>query len=223
MISYVAGSVLETSEGKCTVLIQQGLSKIGYLVNVPQSAAYANLSEGEVCEFFVHHHVREDASELFGFKTKVEREVFLTLLGVNGIGPKGAMGILTKIEISTLVEAVLTGDKEALTSVPGVGKKTAERMMIELADPLKKKMDQGLLPFLKGAQTSGSSLQSGTAALSAAVGGFHQFSEAKEALISLGYKDAEVLNAFKKLREQGHLVTGKNTSEVVRLSLKELK
>ena len=224
MISYLSGQIFEASEGKCTLLIQQGISKIGYLIHTPLGHSYSNLTEGEVAEFFIHNHVREDAFELFGFKTKVEREVFLTLLGVNGIGPKGAMGILSKIEIETLVNAVLSGDKDALTGIPGVGKKTAERMMLELADPLKKKMEQGLLPMRGSSGRKETSVTgSGEVSTGALSGGFQQFSDAKEALLSLGYKENEVLNAFRKLRDQNLLVSGRNTSEVVRLSLKELK
>lgn len=216
MISYIEGKITDHSDGKCTVLLEMGASKIGYQLHVPQSSNYNFLNEGEVSEFFIHSHVREDAFDLYGFKTKIEKEVFLTLLTVNGIGPKGALGILSKIELETLMDAIFTENKEALTSIPGIGKKTAERMMIELKDPLKKKFESGLLGHSK-MKTNESSVNT-----SKLHNVFAKFIEAKEALLSLGYKENEIQFTFRKLEEAGLLTKDKTTSEVIKLSLKEL-
>ena len=222
MISYLSGPLLEATEGRCTVAISAGTSKIGYAVHTPHGSAYQTLVEGENCEFFIHTHVREDALELFGFRTKGEREVFLTLLGVNGIGPKGAMGILSKVELGTLIDAVLTGDKSMLTGIPGIGKKTAERMILELGDPLKKKMEAGLLPMKGLTSIGGTGTASGAAGVISSAA-FAQYAEAKEALVGLGYRELEIQKAFARLRDAGQLTGERKTAEVVRMSLKELK
>ena len=114
---------------------------VGYSVNVPRNSQYELLPNGKVIELFIHTHVREDQLDLYGFATKSEKELFLTLLSVNGIGPKGALSILSGADTSQLVQAIIEGDKALLTKLPGVGKKTAERMVLELSDSLRKKMD----------------------------------------------------------------------------------
>src|SRR5690606_11499818 len=99
MIGYLKGRILEHAHGKMLVVLGSGEAAepgaAGYLVFVPQSLTYANLAPGQVVELFVHSHVREDAFDLFGFSTRGEKELFLCLLSVNGIGPKGALGILS--------------------------------------------------------------------------------------------------------------------------------
>ena len=144
VIGYLNGKFLEIQDGKA-VVIPSG-SGIGYSVSLPFSSRYEELHTGAQAELWVYSHVREDAFDLYGFLSREEKEIFLTLLTVNGIGPKGALGILSKVEIPTLVAAILEGDQETLTEIPGIGKKTAERVVVELRDSLRKKAENGTLP-----------------------------------------------------------------------------
>lgn len=203
MIGYLRGEILDSSDGRLIIGIQTGSSsdRIGYAVTVPQSPAYLGWVQGKSIELFIHTHVREDALDLFGFASKAEKEVFLALLSVTGIGPKGAIGILSKIQPVDLVQAILNGDKDALTQLPGIGKKTAERVVLELADPIRKKMAAGVLlesyeSALQGKKKGGAEAGS-TAGLNAST--FPIFQEAKAALMGLGYREQEVTTLLKQV------------------------
>jgi len=203
MIGYLRGEILDSSDGRLIVGIQAGVSsdRIGYAVTVPQSPAYVSWVQGKSVELFIHTHVREDALDLFGFANKIEKEIFLALLSVTGIGPKGAIGILSKIEPVDLVQAILNGDKDALTQLPGIGKKTAERVVLELADPIRKKMAVGAL---SGAyQATVHAGKRGGAEAGSATGlnvlSFPIFQEAKAALVGLGYREQEVTTLLKQV------------------------
>jgi len=108
---------------------------VGYRLFIPLSTFYALPDNGQV-RLLVHTHVREDALLLFGFATPAEREMFATLIGISGIGPKLALNILSHIPVADLQGAVLTGDIKRLSALPGIGKKTAERLVLELKDKL---------------------------------------------------------------------------------------
>ena len=108
---------------------------VGYRLFIPLSTFYALPDNGQV-RLLVHTHVREDALLLFGFATTAEREMFATLIGISGIGPKLALNILSHIPVADLQGAVLTGDIKRLSALPGIGKKTAERLVLELKDKL---------------------------------------------------------------------------------------
>ncbi|MCS6884590.1 MAG: Holliday junction branch migration protein RuvA [Acidobacteriota bacterium] len=128
MIAYLCGKVLY-KEANLVVLEVNG---VGYELHVPLSTYY-ELSESELkASFYVHTYVREDAIQLFGFRTRVEKELFLRLIGVSGIGPKLALAILSGLSVEELVEAVASSDLSRLMSVPGVGRRTAERLAVEL-------------------------------------------------------------------------------------------
>ncbi len=178
MIGYIRGEVLENSDGKMLVLTGAKDCGVGYAVSVPSSAFYLSIPAGKSLDLFIHTHVREDALDLYGFCTRAEKELFLTLTSVSGIGPKSALGILSGAEPAQLIQAILQGDKAFLTQVPGIGKKTAERVILELTDPLKKKVEAGVLSQPAGAQARAS----GDSALL----------EAKSALIGLGYREQDI-------------------------------
>jgi Holliday junction DNA helicase RuvA len=111
---------------------------VGYDVQVPLSTFYAAGEPGAEVGLRIHTHVREDALALFGFLTALEQVLFERLIGVNGIGPKLALAVLSGIEPGDLVGAVQRADVNRLTRIPGVGKKTAERIVLELKDKLAK-------------------------------------------------------------------------------------
>lgn len=112
------------------------VSGVGYEVMVPLGALGRARSTGEEIELFVHTHVREDALDLFGFPNENERRVFRLLLAIPNVGPKTAVGVLSALSVSDLARAVRAGDFARLSKVPGIGKKTAERLVLELKDKL---------------------------------------------------------------------------------------
>lgn len=220
MIGYLNGQILEVQDGKAIVLTAS--ASIGYSVTVPFSGQYSTLHAGSPVTLWIHTHVREDALDLYGFLSREEKEIFLTLLTVNGIGPKGAIGILSKVEIPTLVRAILEGDQATLVEIPGIGKKTAERVVVELKDSMRKKAENGLLPnewlmtaASVGAMSSGSSAKSAAFAILA-------FREAKDALVGLGYREQEVVSVLKRVQESAPKDSPR-TEEVVKQALKELR
>jgi Holliday junction DNA helicase RuvA len=134
MIAFLKGNLLKkTTE---TLIIDNG--GIGYEVIAPLSTFYALPEEGEEVSLHIYTHVREDAFILFGFKTALEKYIFRLLISVSGIGPRLATNILSGIGPDMLLEAIAAGDLVRLQSIPGVGKKTAERIILELKDKAQK-------------------------------------------------------------------------------------
>lgn len=185
MIGFLRGEVLEHSDGKAVVLV----SGVGYAVSIPQGASYLSFTAGKTVELHIHTHVREDSLDLFGFASRSEKEIFLTLLTVNGIGPKVAMGILSKVETGELIRAVVEEDKDALTQIPGIGKKTAERVVMELGDKLRKKLESGEIGAI---QPQRSRKDTASVTKRPADPRDAAFFDAKDALVSLGYREQEV-------------------------------
>ena len=129
MIAYLSGSVKFVFES-CCILDVNG---VGYKV----FAATDALTVGDPAEFFIHTAVRDDAINLYGFKNRDEFELFEMLINVSGIGAKGALAIVNKISPADFADAVTRQDLKALTNIPGVGKKSAERIILELKDKMK--------------------------------------------------------------------------------------
>jgi Holliday junction DNA helicase RuvA len=132
MIGFLRGRMIEKHPDRLLVDVQG----VGYDVTVPLSTFYTLPDPGEEISLRIHTHVREDHIGLYGFSTTLEQAVFERLIGVSGIGPKLALAVLSGIEPVDLVRAVRTADIARLTSIPGVGKKTAERIALELKDKL---------------------------------------------------------------------------------------
>ena len=109
---------------------------MGYNIFMPMSRAEAGLRRGDEVKIHTHLNVKEDAMQLFGFLTKDDLEIFKLLIGVSGIGPKGGLNILSYLSGDELRFAVLSGDAKAISKAPGIGKKTAEKLIIELKDKL---------------------------------------------------------------------------------------
>lgn len=129
MISYLEGQVLFT-ENSYAVIKTSG---VGYQVLLNKNDL-DSLTVGSTAELFIHTHVREDAFDLFGFKSRLSRQIFLLLISVSGIGPKIALGILSALTPENLLLAIINNDLAKLCQTPGIGKKTAERMVLELKD-----------------------------------------------------------------------------------------
>ena len=111
---------------------------VGYRVQIPFSTYYALPAEGSAVSLQIHTSVKEDAINLYGFRTQQEKELFQLLIGVSGVGPKLANGILSNSEPSELADSLLRGDLARLSAIPGIGKKTAERLVLELKEKVKK-------------------------------------------------------------------------------------
>jgi Holliday junction DNA helicase RuvA len=132
LIAHLSGTLLEKHVQRLVV----DVGGVGYDVHVPLSTFYVLGEPGSRVELRVHTHVREDAIQLFGFAAALELTLFQRLIAVSGIGPKVALSVLSGIEPADLVRAIRQSDLARLTSIPGVGKKTAERIVIELRDRL---------------------------------------------------------------------------------------
>ena len=138
MIARLSGTLLEKQVQGLIV----DVGGVGYGVIVPLSTFYAVGEPGAAIALRIHTHVREDALQLYGFATVLEEQLFERLIGVSGIGPKLAVAILSGIESGELVKAVRGNDLARLTKVPGIGRKTAERLVIELRD----RLPDGMVP-----------------------------------------------------------------------------
>ena len=190
MIGYLSGKI-KFIFGEEIILDVNG---IGYRIFVNP----ANLEVGAVAEFFIHTAVKEDAINLYGFKNRETFELFENLLTVGGIGAKSALAIVSKISVAEFVLAIVSQDLNALTKLPGVGKKSAQRILLELKDKIK-------------------NLQSDSVAqVSIPIPNSSAFDEATEALSALGYTSEEISNVFK--------VAPKNstTEQLIKFALQKL-
>ena len=134
MIAHLRGTILEKHPNRVVV----DVGGVGYDVAVPLSTFYGLADAGGEVALRVHTHVREDAIALFGFATALELDLFERLIGISGIGPKVGLAVLSGIEPMELIGAIERGDLARLTAIPGVGKKTSERIVLELKDRLPK-------------------------------------------------------------------------------------
>lgn len=202
MIAYIKGKVVEILEDR--VILESGF--MGYNLFMPMASAEAVLRRGDEVKLYTHLHVREDAMQLFGFLTKDDLHTFQLLLGVNGIGPKAALGILSGLTADELRFAVLSEDVKTISKAPGVGKKTAQKLILELKD----KMDLQEAFDLKSQYVQ--EAQGDMADLSDAR------KEAVEALTALGYSGADALRAVKKVE----MTPGMDVETLLKAALKNL-
>ena len=224
MIGFLKGKLHHASDGKWTVAIGTD-SFVGYSVTVPQSSAYRFSTQGSVVELSIYTHVREDSLDLYGFLTEAEKEIFLTLLSVNGIGPKVGISILSSVELTTLIEAILSGDKDSLTKIPGIGKKTAERVILELGDTLKKKVQTSIaLAQLTQANSEQTTTTSGSTRTASGsknhyAGASSAMLEARSAMEGLGFSDLEISDLMNKIVMEGPIPA--KTTDIVKRALQE--
>jgi Holliday junction DNA helicase RuvA len=181
LIAYLEGKLIEKNP---THLILE-VSGVGYSVNIPVST-YSNVGEtGQTVRILTYQHVREDELKLFGFSTKPEKELFELLISVNGVGPKVALGILSFLSVEEFQRAVLKEDLDVLTSIAGIGKKTAQRLIVELKEKLSK-VDLGVEKVVEGAK----------------VVSIPAFDEAVLALVSLGYTKYDAKKALERVAQE---------------------
>ncbi len=193
MIGRIRGEVIDHD-------LQQVLIDVGgvaYEVEVPLTTAYElSQAQGPV-SVFTHLVVRDDAHLLFGFATKEDRTLFRTLIKVNGVGPKMGLAILSGLDSNTFAQTVRAGDVKALTGVPGVGKKTAERIILDMKDRLPELPAGETLPAAKTVNDASA--------------------DAESALISLGYKPQEAARAIAQVEDGAE-----DVETIIKLALKQL-
>ncbi len=132
MIAYVSGKLVEKSPSRVVIDVHG----IGLEIHVPATSFDRLPATGEPATLMTYHYVREDNMQLFGFTTQGERKLFEVMLSVSGVGPRLALAALSALEAQELRECIVSGDSAMLTRIPGVGRKTAERLVIELRDKL---------------------------------------------------------------------------------------
>ncbi len=210
MIETLYGRIYEVSTAASTVIVE--CNGVGYRVTVsantasqlprPQFAPDGTALAGDPIRIFTHMSVREDAVELFGFYTREELDMFRLLIGVSGVGPKAAQAILSSNTPEGLALAIVSGNEKALTLVPGIGKKIAQRVILELKDKL-------------GKDLSGTGMESIT--VPAAEPGGGKRADAAAALGVLGYSNSEIAAALKGLDLQNMSV-----EEIIKAALRSM-
>ncbi|NPA72040.1 MAG: Holliday junction branch migration protein RuvA [Gammaproteobacteria bacterium] len=196
MIGFLRGQLVQ-KKPPMLVLDVQG---VGYEIEAPMSTFYQLESVQDSVTILTHMHVREDAMLLFGFASEPERVLFKTLIKVNGVGAKMALGILSAMSVNEFCSFVDAADITALTRIPGVGKKTAERLQIEMRDRLKVVIESGQLAY----QASESSvLSQDSNSPQGAIFSNSIKQSACEALVSLGYKPAQAEKMVASVYEEG--------------------
>lgn len=199
MIGRLQGRLVE-KQPSWVILDVQG---VGYEVELPLTLFASLPALDEALMLWIHQVVREDANLLYGFASLQDRQLFRELIKVSGIGPKVALAILSSLESQQLLSVVQQGDLQALTRVPGIGKKTAERLLVDLKDRLKAWQPQspGLLDRPETAVTQSVDHQA----------------EAEAALVALGYKPTEASRALSGLDTEGL-----DTQALIRAALKNV-
>ncbi len=201
MISFIKGELMEVFDD-AIVLENNG---IGYNIRVPATLLSAIGNVGETMKVYTYLQVREDDLSLFGFLTREDLDIFKLLINVNGIGPKGALAILSTISPDDLRFAVLSDDVKLISSAPGIGNKTAQKLIIELKDKLK--IAQGFEQTLAKGVVTGKDASVTNAK-----------NEAIEALVALGYSSAEAIKAVKKIEN----IDDKDSETILKEALKNL-
>jgi len=181
MIAHLSGKILEKETDR--VVIDVG--GVGYEVGIPLSTYYELGEVGSEISLRIHTNVREDAIQLFGFKTARERDLYLQLISVQGVGAKSGVTLLSGMSADEIILAIRSGNITKLTSIPGVGKKTAERLIVELRDKV---------VSIGSDTTASATLPSGENAV---------VDDALSALVNLGYQKAAAEKALQQAMKEG--------------------
>ena len=207
MISYVKGPLMAIEED--VIVVEAG--HVGLAIHVPVSLLPELPGMGKEVTVYTYFQVREDAMTLYGFLHSQDRDMFRQLLGVNGIGPKGALGILSVLRPDDLRLAIVSEDVKALAKAPGIGNKTAQRLILELKDKLS--IDDTLISREIAAGGAQGILTAGSLHIDS-----EKKKEAVEALVALGYGQAESLKAVNALED----VETMDSGAILKAALKKL-
>jgi len=192
------GSLIGLIKDKKPSLVLLEVSGVGYEVHIPLSTSFQLPNNGESTFILTHLVIRDDQHTLYGFATEEERKLFRTLIKISGVGAKMALTILSGINVNGFVQSVINEDVDTLVHLPGIGKKTAERLIVEMKDKIQDVTDSSELP--------GSSASDNNMIL-----------EARNALVNLGYKSSEARKILDKID-----TTGLEVEELLRQALKSL-
>jgi Holliday junction DNA helicase RuvA len=195
MIAYLQGTVFTKISGSAVILV----GGVGYRVSVSLTTFEKLPGQGERVTLHIYTHVREDAIQLFGFLTEEEREVFEVLISVSGIGPRAAIGILGGVDVRELARAICNEDVDRLCMIPGIGKKKAERMVLELKDRLLALSRPQEKEFLSS----------------------NLLDDLRSALSNLGFTGSEIERAVAGVKKK--FVAGANLDQLLESSLKLLR
>ena len=199
MIAALTGRLAFKSPSHITLDVQG----VGYEVFIPLSTFYSLPDIDESASLRIHTHLREDAIQLFGFLTTTEKDAFILLTGISGIGPKLGLSILSTLSVADLVSAIQAGDMEKLATVPGIGKKSAGRIVLELKDKVERlRIMPAALPPATGDQSS------------------RMQDDALSALVNLGYRAQEAKDTIKRIAESQS--GSMPLKDLIRETLKEL-
>lgn len=199
MIGQLRGIILEKQPPQLIL----DVNGVGYEIDAPMNTFYHLPDVGKEVTLYTHFIVREDAHHLYGFYAREERSLFRTLLKVNGVGPRLALTVLSSIDPNEFIRCILNNDTESLVRLPGIGKKTAERLIIEMRDKvssLNHTASPTELPAVKGA-----------------IGRTQITQDAVSALIALGYKPQEASRAVARVDD--NVMT---SEEIIRRALREM-
>ena len=192
------GSLIGLIKDKKPSLVLLEVNGVGYEVHIPLSTSFQLPNNGESTFILTHLVIRDDQHTLYGFATEEERKLFRTLIKISGVGAKMALTILSGINVNGFVQSVINGDVDTLVHLPGIGKKTAERLIVEMKDKIQDVTDS---PELSGSAASDNNM----------------LLEARNALVNLGYKSSEAKKILDKID-----TTGLEVEELLRQALKSL-
>ena len=192
------GSLIGLIKDKKPSLVLLEVSGVGYEVHIPLSTSFQLPNNGESTFILTHLVIRDDQHTLYGFATEEERKLFRTLIKISGVGAKMALTILSGINVNGFVQSVINEDVDTLVHLPGIGKKTAERLIVEMKDKIQDVTDS---PELSGSAASDNNM----------------LLEARNALVNMGYKSSEARKILDKID-----TTGLEVEELLRQALKSL-
>lgn len=199
MIAYLKGEVASVSENRLVL----DVNHVGYQIFISGRDAADMPPVGEEVKIHTYLSVREDAMQLFGFLSEDDLEIYKLLLNVNGIGPKAGLGILSVLSADDLRFAVLSDDAKTIAKAPGIGNKTAQKLILELKDKLS--LEEAFEKKLQKTET-------------AAVGNEENKGQAVQALVALGYSNSEALRAVKKV----DVTEDMDTETILKQALKKI-
>ncbi|OKH18297.1 Holliday junction branch migration protein RuvA [[Limnothrix rosea] IAM M-220] len=204
MFSYLKGRAIalqKNLQNRTFLVLEVG--GIGYEVQISSRFALEiNLAEEKICQVFIHYQQREDQVILYGFESFAERDLFRQLIGVSGIGAQSAIALLDTLTLPELVQAIVSENHKLLAKAPGIGKKTAERLALELRTKLAQWRDQTGLP-----QADVNTPQAGI------------YEDLEMTLLALGYDDSEIRRAIGTLSQDSLLAQNPNADEWIRQAI----
>lgn len=202
MIGRLRGTLIEKTPGQALV----ECSGLGYEVDIPYTTFFHLPDPGQELTLHTHFVVREDVHSLFGFAARLDRDLFRLLIKVNGVGPRLALGILSGLDAGQFIRCVENRDVNALVKLPGIGKKTAERLLIEMTDRIGQ-LEGQFIPSAPSGVTPSAAPQPAS----------DPVAEAEAALISLGYKPQEAARAISRVSAEGM-----SAEDLIRQALKAM-